>query len=599
MGNKYIYQNVKVGRAGVSFKINGTAKSNSVPLSNENRTFGIALNIYYNNSSTPEFHYQNFSADTDSYQQVSLSVTPEKTNEVVNYIAFTFVYGYNENEMTVTNAELNILATGYVTKQSEDSKDDSSVSAGNDSDDTEVDNYVDYEVLSESVDKTKPYMQTSSEYDSTGNYVTSETNEQGSTTQYAYDANGNPLTYRDGMSMTWKNSRQLATFTNGDTSISYGYDSDSVRTNKTVNGVKYTYAYLKGQLMYETRGDAKFYYSYDANGILYNVRYTLTDGGTEYSYYYTHNSRGDIVGIYNGAGELKAHYEYDAWGNVISITDNNGNAITNPNHVGNLNPFRYRGYYQDTETGLYYLMSRYYDAVTHRFINADGYFQSGTAILDGNTFAYCGNNPVSRADTGGDSWFTDIAAAVVESALTAMAAICPWMGSNSSTSVSHTSETKLINSDYAPVNFRCGEKTTTNISTHTYSLGSPTVYYNQDLYSYSDNYGNRNSGITHTFGVKSLSLDISMSFGSDGVGFSYAKINGDISMYISYKKCNNFVTETEVGFTKWDNSTGTTVYLGGSSNSVTSSMLMYAASSIPSIVGAGLVFKVLIPAIGG
>lgn len=523
--------------------------------------------------------------NSDAYQQVSLSVTPEKTNEVVNYIAFAFVYGYNENEMTVDNAEVNISP---LIQSSEDSKNETSEKEA-----------VDEEVLSESIDKSKPYMQTSSEYDNTGNYVTSETNEQGSTTKYSYDEIGNPLTYRDGMSMTWKNGRQLTTLTNGDTSISYGYDSDSVRTTKTVNGVKYTYAYLNGQLMYETRGDAKFYYSYDANGILYNVRYTLTDGGTEYSYYYTHNSRGDIVGIYNGAGELKAHYEYDAWGNVISITDNNGNAITNPNHIGNLNPFRYRGYYQDTETGLYCLMSCYYDPITHRFINADGYFQSGTAILDGNTFAYCGNNPVSRADTGGDSWFSDIVATVVESALTAMAAICPWMGLNSSTSVSHTSETKLINSDYAPVNFRCGGKTTTNISTHTYSLGSPTAYYNQDLYSYSDNYGNRNSGITHTFGVKSLSLDISMSFGSDGVGFSYAKINGDISMYISYKKCNNFVTETEVGFTKWDNSTGTTVYLGSSSNSVTSSMLMYAASSIPSIVGAGLVFKVLIPALGG
>ena len=201
--------------------------------------------------------------------------------------------------------------------------------------------------------------------------------------------------------MTWKNGRQLATLTNGDTSISYGYDSGSVRTTKTVNGVKYTYAYLNGQLMYETRGDAKFYYSYDANGILYNVRYTLTDGGTEYSYYYTHNSRGDIVGIYNGAGELKVHYEYDAWGNVISITDNNGNAITNLNHIGNLNPFRYRGYYQDTETGLYYLMSRYYDPVTHRFINADGYFQSGGNILDANMHSYCGNNPIMFADPTG------------------------------------------------------------------------------------------------------------------------------------------------------------------------------------------------------
>ena len=481
LGNKYIYQNIKVGRAGVSFKINGTAKSNSVPLSNENRTFGIALNIYYNNSSTPEFHYQNFSANTDGYQQVSLSVTPEKTNEVVNYIAFAFVYGYNENEMTVDNAEVNISP---LIQSSDDSQSESKEKET-----------VAEEVVSESIDKTKPYMQTSSVYDSTGNYVTSETNEQGSTTHYVYDANGNiteikqngkltnkyvydslnelkeeydyvnkfyinysydgagnlqnkyeqaldpnygyptgtqngntyeytdtswkdkltkingdnitydangnPLTYRDGMSMTWKNGRQLATLTNGDTSISYGYDSDSVRTTKTVNGVKYTYAYLNGQLLYETRGDAKFYYSYDANGILYNVRYTLTDGGTEYSYYYTHNSRGDIVGIYNGVGELKAHYEYDAWGNVISITDNNGNAITNPNHIGNLNPFRYRGYYQDTETGLYYLMSRYYDAVTHRFINADGYFQSGTSILEANTFAYCGNNPTSFSDSTG------------------------------------------------------------------------------------------------------------------------------------------------------------------------------------------------------
>ena len=259
-------------------------------------------------------------------------------------------------------------------------------------------------------------------YDAGGNLISETVTDSNGTTSNAYEYNnsnwgdvltsyngqnitydeiGNPLTYRDGMSMTWKNGRQLATLTNGDTSISYGYDSDSVRTTKTVNGVKYTYAYLNGQLMYETRGDAKFYYSYDANGILYNVRYTLTDGGTEYSYYYTHNSRGDIVGIYNGVGELKAHYEYDAWGNVISITDNNGNAITNPNHIGNLNPFRYRGYYYDTESGFYYLMSRYYDPVTHRFINADGYFQLGGNILDANMHSYCGNNPIMFADPTG------------------------------------------------------------------------------------------------------------------------------------------------------------------------------------------------------
>ena len=66
-------------------------------------------NKYIYQNITPEFHYQNLSADTNVYQQVSLSVTPERTNEIVNYIAFAFVYGYNENEMTVDNAEVNLL----------------------------------------------------------------------------------------------------------------------------------------------------------------------------------------------------------------------------------------------------------------------------------------------------------------------------------------------------------------------------------------------------------------------------------------------------------------------------------------------------------
>ena len=154
-------------------------------------------------------------------------------------------------------------------------------------------------------------------------------------------------------------------------------------------------------LMYETRGEAKFYYSYDANGTLYSVKYTLTDSSNLLTYYYTHNSRGDIVGIYNGAGQLRAHYEYDAWGNILSVTDENGNAITGATHIGNLNPFRYRGYYYDTESGFYYLMSRYYDPVTHRFVNADGYFQSGGDILDANMSAYCRNNPVSFVDFTG------------------------------------------------------------------------------------------------------------------------------------------------------------------------------------------------------
>ena len=108
---------------------------------------------------------------------------------------------------------------------------------------------------------------------------------------------------------------------------------------------------------------------------------------------------------------MVAKYEYDAWGNVLTVTNSNNSEITAPNHIANLNPFRYRSYYYDSESGLYYLMSRYYDPVVHRFLNADGYLQAGEDILDVNMFAYCGNNPVCRIDSKGNSWW-GIAASV-------------------------------------------------------------------------------------------------------------------------------------------------------------------------------------------
>lgn len=304
LGNKYIYQNVKVDKAGVSFKINGTAKADSVPLSNENRTFGIALNIYYKNNSTPEMHYQEFNVNTSKNQQVSLSISPENSDETIDYVAFAFVYGYNENEMTVTNAELNILATGYVTKQSEDSKDDSSVSAGNDSDDdTEVDNYVDYEVLSESVDKTKPFMQTSSEYDSTGNYVTAETNEQGSTTHYVYDANGN-----------------VTSVTDADENVtSYAYDSSgnltSVKSGDSENS--YTYSGL-GSVSKITHNGFDYSFNYD---VFYNLVSTKIANVTVASHIY--DSNGNLTKTAYANGDY-LEYAYDNYGNISVITGETG-----------------------------------------------------------------------------------------------------------------------------------------------------------------------------------------------------------------------------------------------------------------------------------
>ena len=216
-----------------------------------------------------------------------------------------------------------------------------------------------------------------------------------------YDEIGNPLSYRDGMTMSWLNGRKLTTLQSGNDSISYKYDSNGVRTSKTVNGVEYTYEYLNGKLMHETRGEKVFDYCYDANGQLYAVSYKANSSTNAVTYYYAHNWRGDITSIYDGEGNMVAKYEYDAWGNVLTVTNSNNSEITDPNHIANLNPFRYRSYYYDSESGLYYLMSRYYDPVTHRFVNADGYFQSGDGILDTNMNAYCRNNPLNNIDKYG------------------------------------------------------------------------------------------------------------------------------------------------------------------------------------------------------
>lgn len=98
-------------------------------------------------------------------------------------------------------------------------------------------------------------------------------------------------------------------------------------------------------------------------------------------------------------------YTYDAWGKVLSVTG------TLASTVGQINPFRYREYYFDTETGLYYLNSRYYDPEVVRFINADGYVFTGQGILGNNMYAYCANNPVNRKDIYGESFEAAIAAA--------------------------------------------------------------------------------------------------------------------------------------------------------------------------------------------
>ena len=184
----------------------------------------------------------------------------------------------------------------------------------------------------------------------------------------------------------------------------YSYDANGTRLKKDVNGVIHTYLYNGSQLLQETKGTKILDYSYDANGQIYAVRYRANANDEGTYYYYAHNTRGDIVGLYNADGTLHAEYTYDVWGNKLAVTNASGVAITSQTDIANIQPFRYRGYYYDYESGFYYLQSRYYDPVTHRFINADGLVSTGTGVLGYNMFAYCENNPVNHMDKNGLFW---------------------------------------------------------------------------------------------------------------------------------------------------------------------------------------------------
>ena len=118
------------------------------------------------------------------------------------------------------------------------------------------------------------------------------------------------------------------------------------------------------------------------------------------AYFFEKNVQGDIIGVYNSTGKKIGAYTYDAWGKC-SLSGANGNTILEDKVVAFYNPFRYRGYYYDVETGLYYLQSRYYNPEWGRFLNADGYVSTGTGMLGYNMFAYCNNNPVMLVDSEG------------------------------------------------------------------------------------------------------------------------------------------------------------------------------------------------------
>lgn len=256
-------------------------------------------------------------------------------------------------------------------------------------------------------------------------------------TTISYDASGNPKNWYNGTTytgLTWKNGRQLAQITTGGRTSAYRYDADGIRTYKKVGSVAHEYRTLNGKVVYEKIGSGStakiMIFSYDAQGRPFAVKYSTNNGGSYITYFYALNQQGDVVKIFrslpsrdsngnlNGLTEaVYATYTYDAWGNILSQSGS----------MASTNPLRYRGYYYDSETGFYYLQSRYYDPATRRFINADVYSSTDSSdAISCNMFAYCGNNPTSRSDETGDFWNFIVGAvvgAVVNAVSTAVDAV--------------------------------------------------------------------------------------------------------------------------------------------------------------------------------
>jgi RHS repeat-associated protein len=221
----------------------------------------------------------------------------------------------------------------------------------------------------------------------------------------SYDASGNPTSYL-GATLTWTMGRQLASYDKDSLSVDYTYNENGIRTSKTVNNVR-TDFYLNGsQVIAEVTNGNRIDYRYDGNSQLIALRYN----GNEY--YYVTNIQGDIISLIDGSGTSVVQYSYDAWGNQTSCTG------TLANTLGQANPYHYRGYKFDSETGLFYVGSRYYDPQIGRFINADEpaiLQMTQGQLLGTNLFAYCLNNPVNMSDpTGYLPWYGYLASAAIQ-----------------------------------------------------------------------------------------------------------------------------------------------------------------------------------------
>ena len=234
--------------------------------------------------------------------------------------------------------------------------------------------------------------------------------------RYTYDAGGNPTLLR-GVPLTWGEGRRLKKVSLSWGTVDFAYDSDGKRVKKTSGNTETKYYYngsILSGLVRTTAGSTgttktTVQFVYDAEGKPFMLRF---NGKTDYFYLY--NGLGDVVGLVDSSNQVVVRYQYNSWGKVTSTQDTSGVSLAT------LNPFRYRKYVYDPETGLYCLGSRYYDPEVGRFVNADDtdvIFAKPQELGNKNLYAYCDNNPVAREDYAGEFPIPCIVGAVVGAAV--------------------------------------------------------------------------------------------------------------------------------------------------------------------------------------
>ena len=248
---------------------------------------------------------------------------------------------------------------------------------------------------------------------------------------YTYDAIGNPIsktnTNGETVEFTWSGRELTSWYSYDDGEIvkpmSFTYNADGIRTSKSYYDEVTEYVLDGSRIIAEIKnGSHIFVYIYDELGLPIGIKYRSSTTSSYEYFFFEKNLQGDIVAIYNDSGTKIASYVYDAWGNFTKTQTSGVTYSTADSYVYNNNPFTYRGYYYDSETGLYYLQTRYYDASIGRFINADGEMSGvGGNLIGYNLYAYGFNNPISMYDPTGEwpwlNWIVDFVVNIVDAIL--------------------------------------------------------------------------------------------------------------------------------------------------------------------------------------